>query len=85
MCHHSHDRTIGHCEYIRFEAIVQQDIISVQFVAVFVVDHHFLHTLETLDEDVVHLTEADGNLKTDDIRQCQSFPNGPMLYHTVCN
>lgn len=42
---------------LRFQAVIQQDVVSVEFKAVLVINDDLLYTLQTADEDVVHLLE----------------------------
>lgn len=43
--------------HLRLEVLVYENVIAVQLKAVLVTDDHLLHTLQALDEDVVHVTE----------------------------
>ena len=43
--------------YSRLEVSVEEDVVAVKLKAVFVVDHGFLDTLKTFDEDLVHVPE----------------------------
>lgn len=43
--------------HLRLEVLVNEDVIAIQLKAVLITDDHLLHTLQALDEDVVHVTE----------------------------
>ena len=42
---------------LRLQAVIQEDVVAVEFKAVLVVDDDLLHALQAADEDVVHLLE----------------------------
>lgn len=49
---------LGHeATHLRLEGLVYEDVIAVQLKAVLVTDDHFLHALQALDKDVVHIAE----------------------------
>lgn len=46
---------VGVCEHSRLQVLVQKNVVTVELEAALVIDYDLLHTLETADEDVVHL------------------------------
>lgn len=49
----------GHCvcDHLRFEVLIQENVVPIELKAVFVIYHDLLYTEETADKDVIHLFE----------------------------